>query len=267
MQACLNRARSVRKMAMACSAGAAFIAVAAMIPAAASAAPYLTVDFQPPNSVGSLPSAPAASYSAAPAGSIQVVGSTSTPADPFGGAGNQSLWMQSGSGSSSTSAQIDWDLPGGSVTSGTVSVDYFLNTGNYAEIRLGEPGMFSSGSHIGPFIALSNNQVQIVSSPSHTLDNVATAGVKHTITVTFNATAHTFTGTVDGQPMKSGTTTVFSFYSGLSGIQTVGVDVGYSTASKQAFFDNISATPVPEPATLSLLGLGAMSLLGRRRRR
>jgi hypothetical protein len=41
---------------------------------------------------------------------------------------------------------------------------------------------------------------------------------------------------------------------------------GYTAGSETVYFDNLQATVVPEPASMSMLGLAAIGLLGRRRR-
>ena len=45
------------------------------------------------------------------------------------------------------------------------------------------------------------------------------------------------------------------------------LDLNFIDNDSQVLIDNVSINPVPEPATLSLLALGALALLRRRRRR
>jgi hypothetical protein len=235
-------------------------------------AAYLSVDFQGDTAVSSTTTGrPSGTryYSQGTDTKAVVVDANSpptAPADPFGGTGNKSLMLEDSSASTDTQVTYGGDSTG--LTTGTFSIDFYIVSKpvsglnrSYMQLRIGT-GNATSDADIGILIAVDGTVM------SGGIDNAVALDAPHHLVLSFviSPLTHEYSGTLDGEQLKDGTTTSFSFYHPLGEITSVSMKNAVGAATSRAFFDNITLA-VPEPASLGLLGLGTMGLLGRRKRR
>jgi hypothetical protein len=240
-----------------------------------ASAAYLTVDFES-DTVGSAPAS--ASSVGAPANTeVRVIDSGSTPADPFGGAGNQSLFMRDDS--ESLNAEATWKGVGPGLTSGTFTIQYLLQDGGntsggyadnpYMNIRLGDTAGGSTLSGIGPWIDQNGTSLRNLADSS-IFDQVPLLNAVNTLTLAFDTATDTFTGTLNSAALTTGGSplnTVHPFTSLLSSIDGFYAGAAWSSPYDVHFFmDNAELDAIPEPASIGLIvGAGAMMLRRRSR--
>jgi hypothetical protein len=255
---------------------ASLVTAVALSASVASATPYISVNFDSDTS-NALPSG--TDYANAPSGTQAIVvdASTTTPTDPFGGSTNKSLMMEDQSNSDNPII-IYKGAPAG-LSSGTFSIQIYAATGTgYTQplgvIHLGQNSAVNSPD-IGAWLNFSDSG--LVVNNSIALDNALTANTAYDVTLTFDAVAHTYSGTIapsDGSSpvaaltANSGSTTSFPFYSsGFNAITTATLITGYpGRTNTRVFFDNLQMNAVPEPASMGLLGLGCLLAMRRGRR-
>ncbi len=242
-----------------------------------------------------------------------IVDSGSTPADPFGGTGNQSLRLHASTAATSVFAYYDL----GEI--GTAGISFSMNFNlsapssdiNRAYIQLRDNDadqvfrirVQSDGNFI---LDAGDNTGQLI------LDNTITTGTNYTLVINMNDSTDTFTGTLNGAPLTDVGGTVTSFGYADTGVDMTGGSTlvlgllnSTTTETPEFFVDNIgvvSSTPsvflygdangdgvvsaadyaavqsafgntyyststaTPEPATMSLLGLGGLLLFRNKKR-
>jgi hypothetical protein len=257
---------------------ASLLAAIALATPSASASPYISHNFDTDTS-NVAPSG--TTYLSAPGSTRAIVvdSSTTTPLDPFGGTGNKSLLLEDNDSGQNSAVAFQGAVAG--LNSGTFSATiYAANTTGFmtpqGTVRLGVSNAAST-ANIGPWLTFESTFAQVVTpGGTLTLDNVLTANTAYNLTLTFDAVAHTFSGTIgpaDGSSSPvalsddSGDTTSFAFRSNVGPITSVFLGGGFvGRTGVRVFFDNVQVSEVPEPASLSLLGLGGLLALRRGRR-
>jgi len=255
--------------------GAAAVAVIAGTPDSASAVAILSRDFQS-DTVGSnpLPNSGSTLYESS-GNNVEVVGPASTPADPFGGVGNQSLLITAAA--TGNNGEYVMAAPGASAGPvGSVSMNYYQRSTGPAgppvmELKVGAFTGFAGGSQTGPWMIINGatNILVFTPGPTLTLDQTVSLDAAHTFAIHFDANTDTFTATLDGNPLTDdgGATTSFPFFSSLAGVHGLDVIAPSSSRTGQVFLDNVTINIVPEPASmLSLAGLAGGLTLRRRAR-
>ncbi len=198
-----------------------------------------------------------------------IVDSGSTPADPFGGTGNQSLRLHVSEAATTVYAYYN---PGEIEADSTFSMNFNLsapaNDVNRAYIQLRDKDsdqafrirVQSDGTFI---LDAGDNTGQLV------LDNTIMTGTNYTLVINMNDSTDTFTGTLNGAPLTDAGGTVTSFGYADKGVDMtsgstllLGLLNSTTTETPEFFVDNIS---VPEPATISLLGIASLMTLIRKR--
>ncbi|MCC7350407.1 MAG: PEP-CTERM sorting domain-containing protein [Phycisphaerales bacterium] len=239
---------------------------------AVTAAPAAVWDFQS-DTVGSVPTNGVVFTDIQSSTTVEVVDGNSTPADPFGGSGNQSLWMEDTGGSNST---LTFNTGNSGYAQGTISakiyvVDDDTNTYQYVDINGGIGNANTGSGDIGPWIQYIPDDYgfrAITSSGTVYFTNTFPHNTVVDLVIQFDSTTDTFTGTIDGNPLTDGTNTTFNFFNNLSSMSSVRVVHAMSVDRPPAttFYDNITLAPVPEPSGMIFLGLGALALVRRNRR-
>jgi MYXO-CTERM domain-containing protein len=243
-----------------------------------ASAAYLSLDFQG-DTVGDPPSGTFYLSDSPPTNIVTVVDGSSSPADPFGGAGNKSMLVQDDT--NATDTRVSWKGAPGGLVNGVFKTQFYLNssagfTVPYVNIRLGKDGLAAGGtSEIAAWLLLSHPVapgkfvIDNSSVPYDILDNAIAFNTIHEVEITFDSTSHTFTGKLDGNPLtaNSGTKTTWDYYTNMSMIDSVMFNAGSSsTIDNRVFIDNVSLdAPIPEPSMLGLAGLG-LAAFGRRQR-
>jgi hypothetical protein len=197
-----------------------------------------------------------------------VVDENSSPADPFSEAGGHALLLEDAS--DSVSAYINWTgaLPG--LTRGVFSTDFDLeplggSDSPQLKIRLGKVGTHAIPSNrLALELRLRDGNIYI-DDANLEFDNLWTENTAHTLTIHFDTVAGTFQADVDGTPLADGAQTTFALSDSFTDpISAFGFYAGTTAnTNSRAFLDNMSLA-VPEPAALSLLGMGGLMLLRRR---
>jgi hypothetical protein len=251
----------------------------------AEASPILQDNFQG-DTAGNPPSGP--SYIVAPTGTdARVVDSSTTPADPFGGAGNHSLMLFDDLNATGASTVVGYNFAN-MTTAGRLTIDFVLEknaTWNqpYTQLRFMDNDGDNTATvpEIGPWILLNgaNNPTQATSARVEALEfnGTGTSFVATTFAITYNAphtlvldfdlAADNYTMTLDGNLLQTGGATprsVFNFYTAQSEINNFEALTAASTRiDSRVFYDNINV--VPEPASATLLALSGLAGLRRRR--
>lgn len=204
---------------------------------------------------------------------VEVVNDSSTPSDPFGGTGNKSLWMED---TNTTNSTLTFNVGGPGYAAGTISAKIYVvsdqtNTFEYFDINGGTGNANTGAGDIGPWIQYIPDLYGFrayTSSGAVYFTNSVPHNTVIDLVVQFDAATDTFTGTINGSALTDGTNTTFNFYNSLSTLSSVRIVNGQSTQdsglSTTTFYDDI--TLVPEPSSMMLLGLGALALVGRKRR-
>ncbi|MCC6424779.1 MAG: PEP-CTERM sorting domain-containing protein [Phycisphaerales bacterium] len=231
-------------------------------------------DFQS-DTVGSAPTNGVLYSDIQPSTQVEVVNSSSAHADPFGGSGNQSLWMEDSGQSNST---LTFNLGGPGVTQGTLSAKIYVvddpsNTYQYIDLNGGVGNANTGVGDIGPWIQY-DPQVfgfrAITSSGLKYFTNTVPHNSVIDLVIQFDATTDTFTGTINGNPLTDGTNTTFDFFNSLSDLSSVRIvhasSVQTDPSQSTTFYDNVTLAPVPEPSGMMILGLGSLALIRRKRR-
>jgi MYXO-CTERM domain-containing protein len=237
----------------------------------AASAPAAVWDFES-DTVGSAPTNGLV-FSDYQAGTqVKVVDAGSIPADPFGGSGNQSLWMEDTAQSNST---LTYGVGSPGYVSGTMSTQIYLlddasNALQYFDVNGGTGNANTGAGDIGPWIQYNSESFGFRAITSSGIVNFTNPVPHNTVldmVIQFDATTDTFTGTLQGNPLTDGTNTTFNFFNSLTELTSVRI-VHSSSAqaepSSTTFYDNV--TLVPEPAAMGLVGVGALAFIRRSRR-
>lgn len=253
---------------------AALVTAALAVSASSASAAYLSQDFESAATGAVTPPALGAIYVT---GRVDVVGTSTTPADPFTDPGNGSQSLLVEDNANPDSANVSFQGVGG-ITSGTFSTDFFFTNDvtwspSYAEFRIGN-GSITSGSDLGVWFALTGSGTIVNYGGQGTLDQTFTFNAPHKLVISFDTTAGVlgqWSGVLDNSVTLTaggGTITAFDFYTAQPSVQSFGFSAGHSTnTTSRIFVDNLLVV-VPEPATLSLLAVGSgLALLRPRRRR
>lgn len=222
-------------------------------------------------------------------------------ADPFGPAGNQSLVMEHISNNflpNSGSPKVLYDTDNMDNTPGLsgiikFSADmYFEQTdpevfedAPMMELRIGKRGNNASHESAGTmavrmrlstffggaYIEVDEDEGSGAYVP---IDNLVPVNTAFNIGIVINTATEKWVGNIDGTPLtdNAGAKSVFGFQAHLSNIDEItGVEFvnayNKSPFSSRYWVDNVNLSVVPEPASLSLVGLGSLLLLGRRTQR
>ena len=222
---------------------------------------------------------------------VLVVGSASTPADPFGGTGNQSLYVQRVAADNTTPI-LQLNVPGyttaAPLTSGTVSFDLFAdlitNGRGSIEVNLGTMASAGSAGRANSFAAF---QINMSTATAGTIGRLSyfsntTSGpsITHSefLVPTDTATTLSVSWTAGGSnPSYSiyvnGVHAITSAFtvSSVAGLNAIRFTTVNGTTDINYFVDNISvsSSPIPEPAhaTTLLAAVAACITWGRRRAR
>ncbi len=197
-----------------------------------------------------------------------VTDSATSPIDPFGGTGNQSLMFEKTGTGAGTSPNVYFTTP--EATLGILTFDlYTVNSGTLTTpvFTLYTYDGGNSGQ-IGTFLIFSASNVTAVpSGGAKTVSNVLSTGVTQQVSLHFLAN-QTYSVAINGTPLSFSGTTWLPYYSATAfSIDRIRIgsqdDANYRS---QVFVDNFVL--VPEPGTCVLLGLAGMAfLLNRRKRR
>jgi hypothetical protein len=255
------------------------------------ASTIVTWDFQDDAyTAGSSPSGAGISLANVSGGNqVLVVGPSSTPADPFGGAGNKSLYIQRATADSSTPT-LQLNVPGYTIadplTSGTVSFDLFADTitngRGSIEVNLGTMNSATSAGRANSFAAF---QINMSTANAGTIGRISyfsntTSGgaitaseflvptdtaVNISISWAAGGPSPTYSIYVNGIHALTSDFTVPSV-AGLNAIRFTTVN---GTTDINYYVDNITvaASPIPEPAHASALLATAAACFTLKRRR
>lgn len=268
-----------------------FLAAAGLSLAAGSLAQaaYLSLDFQS-DTVGSPPAGYVVhSPAVGNANNFAIVADAgSSPADPFGGAGNKSLFTQDNL--NTDSMFISWDYNNAAapdIVDGTLKFKIYLSssggfTSPYANVRLGQNGS-GSGSSSAILIYFSFpsgaylNKIAIdTPSGPQILDNALNFNTDYDVAITFDSITHTLSGTLTDNsvaiptpvPLTQGSTTSWGYSKPtLNAIDSVAFQTGTTGGvGNRVFFDNVVLDAVPEPSMLGFACLGLIAMARRRNR-
>jgi hypothetical protein len=207
---------------------------------------------------------------------VKVVDSGSTPADPFGGSGNHSLWMEDTGQSNST---LTWGVGSGNgFAQGTIKAQVYVvddanNTLQYFGINGGIGSANTGAADLGPWLMYKEGTLQAIAlSGTKTLTTPVPVNTVLNVVVNFDSATHTYTGSINGNPLTDGTTTTFDFFNtdaSLTELESVRIvhatSIQDDPSSSTTFYDNVSLNAVPEPTSGALL-LGGLLMLTRRRK-
>jgi hypothetical protein len=250
----------------------------------AQGAPPLHEDFQG-DTPGGNPAG--AVFVSEPAGTgADVVDGTTTPSDPFGPAGNQSLMIFDDATNTGSTSLVGYQFPS-QTGSASLSIDFYVEKNPdwndpYSGIRFvhQDADPVTTVAEIGPWLLINgwNNphhttfaQVQVLEFNGTGTNFVGTTldvsyNTRHTLTLDFDLATDTYTAAVDGTQLTTGTRSVFNFYTPQSEIDDFEMYTANSARNNsRLYYDNLNVA-VPEPASLTLLSLGGLALLGRRHR-
>ncbi|MFA6286671.1 MAG: PEP-CTERM sorting domain-containing protein [Opitutaceae bacterium] len=267
------------------------ILLTATLPLSASLALATDYDFQSQTAGAATTGSGITVFRTSPA-LVNIAASGTTPVDAFGGTGNQSLYLSS---TASGGAQAQLSLSSTAITSGTLSFDlYVVGTGTtpgLIEIDLGNPSSGSSSSQRSASIAA----LQVWTNDTTTTDSSHTAaghflgfmggisggsnlyafnqtvliGAKNTMSISWDATANTYSILLNGVTVTQGTSSIVSTFvqtteqSGVTGVRFT-----TSNASSTSYFiDNITVSSIPEPSTTAGLVGAAVGMVALCRRR
>jgi hypothetical protein len=218
-----------------------------------------------------------ATVTLATGGQVTIAGSGTTPADPFGPGGNQSLYFNQ---PGTPFSEAVFDIPSSGVVSGTLTIRFFPDT------TLGVPRAFvrlGAGSAVadwGPVFTFSTGNRSFVYDGGNVARRTTTAtNIKpnevNELTLMFDGVSRTYTGALNGVAFETETNAAQGYvgagtfvYAGTPDALTqVVLRVGGLTGDTQVYFDDLAVIPEPG-ATVLVLGAAALGLLffrGRRR--
>ncbi|RRJ97639.1 hypothetical protein Ga0100231_003845 [Opitutaceae bacterium TAV4] len=262
----------------------------AIITSAAAAASTVLYDFDT-LTAGSTPGTTGISTANLTSGNtVLIVGSATTPADPFGGATNKSLYVHRATGAATLPiVQFDianYETP---LTSGTLTFDFYLATVTNGRMALEiDIGRFANTSTSGrpnsvAAFQINNSTATTIGSISY-FNNTTSGGsitpsghaitpnAKNTISVSWDTSAKTYSIMLNDTTIVSSSFTVGAI-PGVSSIRFTTVAGGGDTDINY-FIDNITLTTIPETSSASLVtaiaaasvGLAATTFVHRRTR-
>ncbi len=242
--------------------------VASIMPASLWAA--LPEDFQS-DTVGA---APSGAHWITTGASVTVVDGNSTNADPFGGVGNQSMYINSAALSTYVVYKNDT-----AYTAGTFSIDlYGANVNSYTYVKLGNSSVSTGVPNVDTAVNLLIRWGSVFSSwdasnVSYNFDSKLLQNVAYSLVVTFDSSTEKWSATVNGTSItaNSGVTTVFDYYNANSNsvlnVDRVSLYSPTASGGAMTYVDNISLAQIPEPSSALLVGAAAMLVAGSLRRR
>lgn len=222
---------------------------------------------------------------------VLVVGPSTTPVNPFGGAENKSLYVQRVVADSTTPI-LQLNVPGyttaAPLTTGTVSFDLFAdlitNGRGSIEVNLGTMASAASGGRTNSFAAFQINMSTATAGTigrlSYFSNTTSGGSITHSefIVPTDTATTLSVSWTAGGaNPTYSiyvngvhAITSAFTVPS-IAGLNAIRFTTVNGTTDINYYVDNISvsSSPIPEPASAAALfgAIAASCVLGRRRAR
>ena len=188
-----------------------------------------------------------------------IVDSGSTPADPFGGAGNQSMVLVGTAAGANPVVQYDGDAITGSAR---FKLDFNNSAGDiYIEIK------DSVGTKAISIYAYSTGVIGMLGVSN--FEETYNMDTNYCLLIDFDVVADTYTATLNGTDLtrKIGEVvhTTHSFRNATADISDVWLENYLAGGGSEAFFDDLSVI-IPEPVTLGLLAVGGLMALIRRRR-
>ena len=211
---------------------------------------------------------------------VEIVDSISSPVDPFGGAGNKSLFMVDNAPKDTVNspaqdiADVNFrgTVPVAGISQGTLTVDFYLTAADdYGFVRMGKTtdDVFAA-TELGWYIRMGGDGTlqYIANAGWKTFDQAISVATAHTLEITFDTDTDTFTGKVDSAALTgdSGATTAFNYFwdNTFDGLNMLQLRVGgRGDVGREMFFDNVKL--VPEPASMALMMIGGLLCLRRRR--
>jgi hypothetical protein len=203
-------------------------------------------------------------------------GSGQTASTDYASAGTQSLKFTYTGG---TFASVRHALPTFGANAVTISSDIYVPSGNGADrlfgLYLSSSATGTLGSTVLGLSIGSNGAVRAGKTWSATY-GAATIGTAATgsfadrwlnISLTFDPA--TFVGTTTISGFGAGQSAITSSFTAVTAPLNINVDADYLTsasAAGTAYFDNLSVSAVPEPASMAALGLGVAALLRKKRK-
>ena len=197
---------------------------------------------------------------------VEVVGNSSTPADPFGGSGNQSLVFEGGD-------DVDWSSGANAITTGiaTFSTKFLMSTNSpydgsaYMTVQAGNNtigGSFTSLESAAQFYITEGGITVRDGAAWVAIDNDFNnfnLGEVWNIAVDMNVDNQTWTLTINDVVMSDTVVgSTFAFRNSITAINAVAFN-GLNGRTQQVFVDDIAL--VPEPATLGLFGVFGIGIM------
>lgn len=244
----------------------------------------LNVDFQS-DTVGELPAQRSSQTNIGSPNTVAVVDGTSTPPDPFGPAGNKSLYMNAPVGSSSSAGIWFTTQDDTLVAHGSFQTQiYMVNESRFLDLRLGQldpgigTGRISEGSSLIRLLVGSGNGTNTISVYQN-----GNSGTVVDQTFAFDTTLNLsidwqmsggdigYSVSLNGTPLTISGVSLFDFYNTsfmldgepvtIEGVNGLQYRTGGAEASNYEYFVNsLSVSAIPEQGHVGLL-IGLIGLL------